>query len=53
MISSPEIYPSTGSEENLIFTSQNVLKNDATIGVVVFQLDPKQLTPSRFQYQCL
>ena len=42
-ISAPEIYPSTGSEENLIFTAQTVLKNDKTIGVVVFQLDPKQI----------
>ena len=42
-ISAPEIYPSTGSEENLIFTSQTVLKNDKTIGIVLFQLDPKQL----------
>ena len=42
-ISSPEIYPTTGSEEYLIFTSQTVLKNDKTIGIVIFQLDPKQL----------
>ncbi len=42
-ISAPEVYPSTGSEDNLIFTSQTVLKNDKTIGIVVFQLDPKQL----------
>ena len=42
-ISAPEIYPSTGSEENLIFTAQTVVKNDKTIGIVVFQLDPKQL----------
>ena len=42
-ISAPEIYPSTGSEENLIFTAQTVLKDDKTIGIVVFQLDPKQL----------
>ena len=42
-ISAPDIYPSTGSEENLIFTSQTVLKDDKTIGIVLFQLDPKQL----------
>jgi methyl-accepting chemotaxis protein WspA len=42
-ISAPEIYPSTGSEENLIFTSQTVLKDAKIIGLVVFQLDPKQL----------
>ena len=42
-ISAPEIYSSTGSEENLIFTAQTVLKNDKTIGIVVFQLEPKQL----------
>ena len=39
-ISAPEIYPSTGSEENLIFTSQTVVKDDKTIGIVLFQLDP-------------
>ena len=27
----------------LIFTAQTVLKNDKTIGIVVFQLDPKQI----------
>ena len=42
-ISAPEIYPSTGSEENLIFTAQTVVKNDKTIGMVVFELDPKQV----------
>ena len=42
-ISAPEIYPSTGSEENLIFTAQTVVKNDKNIGLVVFELDPKQL----------
>ena len=42
-ISAPEIYPSTGSDENLIFTAQTVAKNEKNIGVVVFQLDPKQI----------
>ena len=43
-ISAPEIYPTTGSEENLIFTSQTVLKGDTIVGVVVFQLDPKSIS---------
>ena len=42
-ISFPEIYPSTGSEEDLIFTAQGVEMNQKTIGSVVFQLDPKHL----------
>lgn len=42
-ISAPDVYPSTGSEENLIFTAQTVLKDDKPIGVIVFELDPKQL----------
>ena len=42
-ISFPEIYPSTGSEEDLIFTVRSVKENEKTVGVVVFQLDPKQL----------
>lgn len=42
-ISAPEIYPTTGSEENLVFTSQTVLKGDKTIGLVIFQLNPKHI----------
>ena len=42
-ISPPEVYPSTGSDNYLIFTAQAVEANQTTIGAVVFQLEPKHL----------
>ncbi len=42
-ISRLRVYPSTGSPDELIFTSQSVDQNQTSIGAVVFELDPKQL----------
>ena len=42
-ISAPEPYPSTGTSEELIFTSQAVERNQKTLGAVIFQLDPKKI----------
>jgi methyl-accepting chemotaxis protein WspA len=42
-ISAPDSYPSTGSSEELIFSSQGVARNQKSLGAVVFQLDSKKI----------